>query len=58
MGTPDESMWPGVSSFPDYKSSFPKWPKQKLQYVVKQLDHVGLNLLEVSFDIEREEFPV
>lgn len=25
MGTPNEDTWPGVTSLPDYKSSFPKW---------------------------------
>lgn len=24
-GTPDESIWPGISSYPDFKSSFPKF---------------------------------
>ena len=40
-------MWPGISSFPDYKSSFPKWPRQNLQKIVKSLDTLGINLLEV-----------
>ena len=48
MGTPDDTMWPGVTSLPDYKSSFPKWPKQKLQNVMKAVDPQGLDLLEVS----------
>ncbi len=48
MGTPDDSIWPGVSSFPDYKNSFPKWPKQNLQNLLKQLDEIGFDLLEVS----------
>ena len=48
MGTPDDSIWPGVSSFPDYKNSFPKWPKQNLRNLLKQLDEIGLDLLEVS----------
>ncbi|XP_011405303.2 PREDICTED: cyclin-dependent kinase 2-like [Amphimedon queenslandica] len=46
LGTPDESVWPGISSFPDYKSSFPKWPRQNLQRIVKSLDTLGINLLE------------
>jgi len=25
LGTPTESIWPGVSSLPDYKPVFPKW---------------------------------
>uniref|UniRef100_A0A453N3D9 Protein kinase domain-containing protein n=1 Tax=Aegilops tauschii subsp. strangulata TaxID=200361 RepID=A0A453N3D9_AEGTS len=30
MGTPNEETWPGVSSLPDYKSAFPKWPSVEL----------------------------
>lgn len=26
LGTPNESTWPGVTSLPDFKSAFPKWP--------------------------------
>ncbi|CAD8138783.1 unnamed protein product [Paramecium octaurelia] len=26
MGTPKESTWPGVSTLPDFKSTFPRWP--------------------------------
>lgn len=47
LGTPDETTWPGISSFPDYKSSFPKWPRQNFQKIVKPLDSLGISLLEV-----------
>ena len=46
-------MWPGVSSFPDYKTSFPKWPKQELKRVVKQLNDEGIDLLEVGSSLSR-----
>ena len=29
LGTPNESMWPGVSALPDFKPTFPQWPSQK-----------------------------
>lgn len=45
LGTPDEGNWPGVSSLPDYKTSFPKWRAQPLSKIVPQLDHVGVDLL-------------
>ena len=51
LGTPDDSMWPGVTNLPDYKSSFPKWPRQKLQNVLKCMDPQGLDLLEVSLNL-------
>ncbi len=25
MGTPKESMWPGVTNLPDFKPTFPRW---------------------------------
>lgn len=28
MGTPNEDTWPGVTSLPDFKSAFPKWPSK------------------------------
>ena len=46
MGTPTEEDWPGVSSFPDYKSSFPNWKPANLKEIVSSLDREGLDLLE------------
>uniref|UniRef100_A0A3B4BQ50 cyclin-dependent kinase n=1 Tax=Pygocentrus nattereri TaxID=42514 RepID=A0A3B4BQ50_PYGNA len=45
LGTPDESMWPGVTSMPDYKPSFPKWALQDLAKVVPPLEEDGRDLL-------------
>ncbi|XP_073303348.1 cell division control protein 2 homolog A-like [Primulina huaijiensis] len=45
MGTPNEDTWPGVTSLPDFKSAFPKWPSKDLATVVPNLDAAGLNLL-------------
>ena len=50
MGTPDDTMWPGVTSLPDYKSTFPKWPSQKLQAVIKSVEPEALELLQVRSD--------
>ena len=47
-GTPDDCMWPGVTSLPDYKDTFPKWPRQKLSSIIKSLNEIGQDLLEVS----------
>ena len=40
-------MWPGVTSLPDYKNTFPKWPRQSLHNAMKGVDPEGINLLEV-----------
>uniref|UniRef100_A0A3Q3VIJ9 cyclin-dependent kinase n=1 Tax=Mola mola TaxID=94237 RepID=A0A3Q3VIJ9_MOLML len=45
LGTPDENVWPGVTSMPDYKPSFPKWARQDLSKVVPLLDEDGRELL-------------
>jgi len=46
LGTPNEAAWPGVTSFPDYKSSFPNWRRNPTAPLVKGLDENGLDLLE------------
>ncbi|ODM17464.1 Cyclin-dependent kinase 1 [Aspergillus cristatus] len=46
LGTPDENIWPGVSSFPDYKPTFPKWKRQDMANVVPGLEDAGLDLIE------------
>ncbi|XP_022084244.1 cyclin-dependent kinase 2-like [Acanthaster planci] len=46
LGTPEETMWPGVTKLPDYKSTFPKWRKQDLIKVVPSLNSEGTDLLQ------------
>ncbi|KAG6391228.1 hypothetical protein SASPL_148981 [Salvia splendens] len=53
MGTPTEDTWPGVTSLPDFKSSFPKWPSKDLATVVPNLDSSGLDLLRVNYIRDR-----
>lgn len=38
LGTPDESIWPGVSQLPDYKSMFPRWESQNISEVIPNID--------------------
>ncbi|XP_047341655.1 cell division control protein 2 homolog A isoform X1 [Impatiens glandulifera] len=45
MGTPNEDTWPGVTSLPDFKSAFPKWPAKDLVTVVPNLNAPGIDLL-------------
>lgn len=47
LGTPTEASWPGVTSFPDYKASFPKWSRREDEPLVPGLNDVGLDLLEL-----------
>lgn len=46
LGTPDETAWPGVTSFPDFKASFPKWSRDHSRALVSGLDEDGLDLLD------------
>ena len=46
LGTPNEAEWPGVTSFPDFKPSFPKWNRTDIATVVTTLDEAGLDLLD------------
>lgn len=45
MGTPNEETWPGVTSLPDFKSTFPKWPPTDLGTLVPRLAPAGVDLL-------------
>ncbi|XP_026467977.1 cyclin-dependent kinase 1 [Ctenocephalides felis] len=46
LKTPTEEIWPGVTSLPDYKATFPNWTTNNLRTQVKNLDDSGLDLLE------------
>jgi serine/threonine protein kinase len=45
LGTPNENTWPGVSAYPDFKSTFPQWSAQPLKNYMKDLDDNGIDLL-------------
>ncbi|KAF2670449.1 Pkinase-domain-containing protein [Microthyrium microscopicum] len=45
LGTPNEAEWPGVTTLPDYKPSFPKWEKSHAP-IIDALDATGLDLLQ------------
>lgn len=46
LGTPTEDVWPGVTSYPDFKSSFPKWERNFDKPLCHSLDDAGLHMLE------------
>lgn len=48
LGTPDAESWAGVTELPDYKPSFPKWPKRSIARSMSEfgLDVAGLDLME------------
>ena len=46
MRTPTEEIWPGVTQYSDYKTTFPSWKSNNLEDHVKVLDMEGLDLLQ------------
>lgn len=52
LGTPDESIWPGVTSFPDFKASFPKWKREPTRALVPGLEENGLDLLDALLEYD------
>lgn len=45
MGTPSERSWPGISSFPEYKQTWPVYATQELRSLLPQVDSLGIQLL-------------
>lgn len=45
LGTPDDNLWPGVSSLPDYTEIFPKWHPRNLAEVIPTLEPAGVDIL-------------
>lgn len=48
LGTPNETVWPGVQDLPDFKPTFPHWNVKQLSDVVRGLSQDGCDLLKVS----------
>lgn len=46
LRTPTEQLWPGVSSYPDYKATFPNWTNYNLDRYVAILDNDGIDLVK------------
>ena len=44
LGTPNESIWEGVSRLPDFKATFPQWQRQDLEKFMPACPE-GLDLL-------------
>lgn len=46
LRTPTEDIWPGVTSLPDYKTTFPCWTLNQLRNQVKTMSETGFELLQ------------
>ena len=47
LTTPTEDVWPGVTSLPDYKPTFPNWKENTLSQCIRNMDDKGIDLLKV-----------
>jgi cyclin-dependent kinase 2 len=54
-GTPDDITWPGFSSMPDHKKTFPQWKSQNMSQLLSNLppDALQLTLQMLTYDPDR-----
>jgi serine/threonine protein kinase len=55
LGTPDESVWNGVSDLPDMKPTFPKWRSrgyENLPRVKEVFGTTGIDLIQKLLDFD------
>jgi serine/threonine protein kinase len=45
LGTPNENLWPGFQSLPNFGSGFPEQPPQRLETVISSGDPLLINLV-------------
>ncbi|RZB40703.1 cyclin-dependent kinase 1 [Asbolus verrucosus] len=45
LKTPSEEIWPGVSTLPDYKATFPNWTSYNLESQLKNMNKDAIDLL-------------
>ncbi len=55
LGTPDDTNWPGFSSMPDHKKTFPQWKPQNMSQLLSNLssDALQLTLQMLIYDPDR-----
>jgi cyclin-dependent kinase 2 len=52
LGTPNESVWSGVTHLPEFQPSFPQHPPQSLSNIFPNLEPNGVDLLEKMLQYE------
>ena len=52
LGTPNEEVWPGVTSLQDWNEDFPVWPPLLLSRFCPTLSDAGVDLLEQLLAID------
>lgn len=46
LGTPNETVWPGVTKLQDWNPSFPVWPPTSLNKYSTSIGDSGVDLME------------
>ncbi|GBC05884.1 hypothetical protein RclHR1_00650003 [Rhizophagus clarus] len=46
LGTPNESLWPGVTNLPNFNVTFPYWAPMPFENIFIELDEKGIDLLD------------
>lgn len=46
LGTPNETSWPRVTEYPEWKAAFPVYPGQPISNVLSMMDANALDLLQ------------
>ncbi|KAK4177351.1 kinase-like domain-containing protein [Triangularia setosa] len=54
MGTPTERTWPGLSQFPEYKTTWQMYATQPLRNILPQIDEKGIDLLQRMLQLRPE----
>ncbi|KAL2137156.1 hypothetical protein VTI74DRAFT_7703 [Chaetomium olivicolor] len=54
MGTPTERTWPGLSQFPEYKTTWQMYATQPLTSILPQIDPLGIDLLQRMLQLRPE----
>ncbi|KAK4031542.1 kinase-like domain-containing protein [Parachaetomium inaequale] len=54
MGTPTERTWPGLSQYPEYKTTWQMYATQPLSTILPQIDPVGIDLLQRLLQLRPE----
>lgn len=52
LGTPNEEVWPGVTSLQDWNNDFPVWPSLQIARFVPGLSDAGVDLCEQLLAID------
>jgi len=57
LGTPDEKVWPGVTSMKDFSAGFPAWAPKDIAELVPGLSPEGVEFLRSTLKLNPKDRP-